>query len=37
MNDYYKRTEDIVVYAVAVVLNPLYKWEYIERVWEHPK
>ena len=37
MNDYYKRTEDTVVYAAAVVLNPSYKWEYIERVWEHPK
>jgi hypothetical protein len=37
MNDYYKRTKDTVVYAVAVVLNLLYKWEYIERVWEHPK
>jgi hypothetical protein len=37
MNDYYKRTEDTVVYTAAVVLNPSYKWEYIERVWEHPK
>ena len=32
-----KRIEDTVVYAAAVVLNPSYKWEYIERVWEHPK
>jgi hypothetical protein len=32
MNNYYKRTEDTVVYTTAVVLNPLYKWEYIKRV-----
>jgi hypothetical protein len=25
INDYYKRTKDTVVYATAVVLNPLYK------------
>lgn len=34
MNDYYKRTNDTVVHAAAVVLNPLFKWEYIERVWD---
>ena len=37
INDYYKRTEDTVVYAIAVVLNLLYRQEYIERVQEHPK
>jgi hypothetical protein len=32
INDYYKRTKDTVVYAIAIVLNLSYKWEYIERV-----
>jgi hypothetical protein len=31
---YYEKTSDSPVYVAALVLNPAYKWEYIEKTWE---
>ena len=32
IDKYYNLTEETPVYTVAVVLNPLFKWEYFEKV-----
>jgi hypothetical protein len=31
---YYAKTSDSPAYVAALVLNPAYKWEYIEKNWE---
>ena len=31
---YYDKTSDSPAYVAALVLNPAYKWEYIEKTWE---
>jgi hypothetical protein len=31
---YYDKTSDSPAYVAALVLNPAYKWEYIENNWE---
>ena len=32
----YKLTDDSIVYAAATVLNPLFKWSWIEAQWDTP-
>ncbi|KAK9443852.1 Zinc finger BED domain-containing protein DAYSLEEPER [Metarhizium brunneum] len=32
--DYYELTEDSPVYSAATVLNPSFKWAYMEKTWE---
>ncbi len=37
MDKYYNITNDTVVYNTIIVLYPLFKWQYFEKVWEdHP-
>ena len=37
IDKYYNLIEETPIYAAAVVLNPLFKWEYFEKVWaEYP-
>jgi hypothetical protein len=31
---YYEKTSDSPAYVAALVLNPAYKWEYIDKNWE---
>lgn len=31
---YYDKTSDSPAYVAALVLNPAFKWEYIEKTWE---
>jgi hypothetical protein len=31
---YYNKTSESPAYVAALVLNPAYKWEYIESTWE---
>ena len=31
---YYDRTSESSAYTAILVLNPLYKWEYIRQNWE---
>jgi hypothetical protein len=31
---YYGKTSDSPAYVAALVLNPAFKWEYIEKTWE---
>jgi hypothetical protein len=33
---YYDKTSDSPAYVAALVLNPAYKWEYIEKTWSKP-
>lgn len=34
LTKYYDKTSDSPAYVAALVLNPAYKWEYIEKTWE---
>ena len=34
MNKYYKLTEETPAYYAAVILNPGYKWQYFEKIWD---
>jgi len=31
---YYDKTSDSPAYTAALVLNPAFKWEYIEKTWD---
>ena len=33
---YYKLTDNSIIYAAATVLNPLFKWSWIEAQWNTP-
>lgn len=34
LEKYYSKTSDSPAYAAAIVLNPEYKWEYMNTTWE---
>jgi hypothetical protein len=33
MEKYYSKSDDTPVYAAAIILNPMRKWQYIDRFW----
>jgi len=33
MDKYYRKTEETPVYVATLVLDPKYKWGYIEKNW----
>ena len=37
LDKYYQMTEDTPVYVAALVLNPRYKWQYINKNWGKKK
>jgi hypothetical protein len=34
LSKYHDKTSDSPAYVAAIVLDPAYKWEYIEKTWE---